>query len=344
MPPCLQASTLFNKSLTTLSEILRGDSDQDPSVDMWALGILALHLACRNQGLDPTIAHTISNPPTPSQSEIDALLRRLSRGSNAFAKATYDFVAACLRVDPRRRIRADDAVRHPLLTYNDGVFRALEELRNRGCGADGGSPLVEMGRELRDVAPDWKIGMKGIPPPRSDSAAQHFGTVRGGLAVREYARDHFPAPATLRAKAGSHRDPASPFTPRTPADEPQNPFRMSPLVQHAATLRGPQVSPTRGSQNQYISPHAERTLPVHNPRPRRAPVWSVFNQNPPTHNPNPEAEGPVPQAEAEDVAMAGEGRAPSFGAFGRGTAPTDPGPWERDVRGRGTPYPRFHRD
>ena len=321
---------------------------------MWALGILALHLACRNQGLDPSVAHTFSNRPTPSQPEIDALLRRLSRGSNAFAKATYDFVQACLRVDPRRRIRADDAMRHPLLTYNEGVFRALEELRNRGCGADEGSPLVEMGRELRDVAPDWKIGMKGIPPPaRSDSDAQNFGTARAGPSFRggTFGRESFAVPsATLRANVGvgSNRDPASPYTPKTPGDEPQNPFRMSPLVRQAATLRGPQVSPTRGGNQPYISPRpTERTLPIHNPRPRRPPVWSVFNQHPPTHNPNPEADGPPPpQVEEEEPGpVANEGCVPTFcGEFGRNPPPTDPGPWERDIRGRGTPYPRFHKD
>ena len=322
---------------------------------MWALGILALHLACRNQGLDPSVAHTFSNRPTPAQSEIDTLLRRLSRGSNAFSKATYDFVHACLRVDPRRRIRADDAMRHPLLTYNEGVFRALEELRNRGCNPDEGSPLVEMGRELRDVAPDWKIGMKGIPPAaRSESHAQEFSTMRGAAPSFRggpFMRDHFAGPqaATLRAKAGSIRDPTSPYTPRTPGDEPQNPFRVSPLVPQAATMRGPHISPTRGANQPYISPRpVERTLPIHNPRPRRPAVWSVFNQNAPAHNPNPnpDVDAPAPQKKREEPAAAeASGSAPApCPEFERGPPPTDPGPWQRDVRGRCTPYPRFHKD
>lgn len=320
---------------------------------MWALGILALHLACRNQGLDPSVAHTFSNRPTPTQSEIDALLRRLSRGSNAFSKATYDFVHACLRVDPRRRIRADDAMRHPLLTYNEGVFRALEDLRNRRCSADEGSPLVEMGRELRDVAPDWKIGMKGIPPPaRSDSDALKFATARAEPSFRgdPYEREPFAVPpATLRANDGvaSSRDPASPYTPKTPGDEPQNPFRMSPLVRQAATLRGSQASPTRGANQPYISPRpTDRTLPIHNPRPRRPPVWSVFNQHPPTHEPNPEPKGPPPQPGAEEQGPAADDMCapPSGREFGRNPPPTDPGPWERDIRGRETPYPRFHKE
>ena len=331
---------------------------------MWALGILSLQLACRNQGLDPSIAQTFSNHPTPSQPTIDSLLRRLSHGSNAFSKATYDFIGACLRVDPRRRIRAETAMRHPLLTYNEGVFRELEELRNRGSDPDEASPLVEMGRELRDVAPDWKIGMKAIPPPaRSDSAAQWFGTAHPGPSMRRdpYKREPFPmAPAALRAKVVPLKDGASPYTPRTPADEPQNPFRMSPRVPQAATMRGPHISPTRGADQGYISPKpTERTLPIHNPRPRRPPVWSLFSKNPPIHNPNPAIPGPPPdvgdkveiQKEAgADAETKKSGAAPAkkFTAlrteFGRGAPPTDPGPWQRDIRGRGTPYPRFHRD
>ena len=331
---------------------------------MWALGILALHLACRNQGLDPSIITALTHRSMPCQTETDVLLRRLAKGANAFSKATYDFVHACLRVDPRRRIKAEEAMRHPLLTHNEGVFKALEELRNRG-GSPDASPILEMGRELQDVAPDWKIGMKGIPPARSDSAAQHFGTARAAPSFRGdfYVQEPFgaPAPATMRGNAGSHREAASPYTPRTPADEGQNPFRMSPHVPQASTLRGPQISPTRNPGQSYISPkHTDRTLPIQNPHPRRAPVWSVFNKNVPIHDPNPNAnpnpnlnanlgpnaepEQPAPQVETEDQGVSpGNAYTKSVDAeYGRIPAPTDPGPWERDVRGRGTPYPRFH--
>ncbi|SPO02998.1 uncharacterized protein DNG_05679 [Cephalotrichum gorgonifer] len=366
-------------------EIIRGDSDQDPSVDMWALGILALHLACRNQGMDVSVVQAFSHRTMPNQAEIDSLLRNMARDGNAFSRATFDFVSACLQVDPRRRIKAEEATRHPILTHNDGVFRALEELRNRG--SPGVSPLVEMGRELRDVAPGWRIGMKSIPPPRSDSAAQRlYGIAHAGRSSRPsenpYTRGP-PAAATLRAtvcphglvhvhshpqaqeqpepqpqsklqkkkkkaKAQTYRDPASPYTPRTPA-EPQNPFRMSPhTAAEAVTLRraAPQVSPTRNPRQAYISPQlSDRTIPIHNPRPQRPPVWSIFNKA---------AEGAYSAARTRD----GEeekpqgggpsaGYAASFGMeekVGRPVAPTDPGPWDRDVKGRNTPYPRFSRE
>lgn len=331
---------------------------------MWALGILALHLACRNQGLDPSIIRALTHRSMPCQSETDALLRRLAKGANAFSKATYDFVHACLRVEPRRRIKAEEAMRHPLLTHNEGVFKALEELRNRG-GTPDASPLLEMGRELQDVAPEWRIGMKGIPPARSDSAAQHFGTARVAPLYRGdfYVPEPFgaPAAATMRGNVGSHRESASPYTPRTPADESHNPFRMSPHVPQAATLRGPQISPTRNPGQSYVSPqHTDRTLPIQNPRPRRPPVWSVFNKNAPIHNPNPnvspnanydaglsanvESELPTLKAEKEDLDVSPvNGYGKSFGAdYVRAPAPTDPGPWASDIRGRGTPYPRFH--
>lgn len=360
----MSSSAINTNDTRLIREILRGDSDQDPSVDMWALGILALHLACRNQGLDPSIITALTHRSMPCQSETDALLHRLAKGANAFSKATYDFVHACLRVDPRRRIKAEEAMRHPLLTHNEGVFKALEELRNRG-GTPDASPLLEMGRELQDVAPEWRIGMKGIPPARSDSAAQYFGTARAAPSYRGdlFAQEPFgaPAAATMRGNAGSHREGASPYTPRMPADEGQNPFRMSPLVPQAATLRAQQASPTRNPGRSYISPkHTDRTLPIQNPRPKRAPVWSIFNKNAPILNPNPnaspnanldaglspkvEAELPTPQSEKDDQGVSpGNGYVKSFGAeYVRAPAPTDPGPWERDIRGRGTPYPRFH--
>lgn len=141
---------------------------QTPTADMWSLGMIVLDLFGREHGVPDLARSQFESRVQATQEQVDAkLIGLFASKKDQRSLHLLDFIKRCLRVEPTERMTVYQAVTHPFLRLNEGVFQAMEGIRRKGVPAV--TPIVDIGRELLDVLPNSRRGMKALPLPGSDS-------------------------------------------------------------------------------------------------------------------------------------------------------------------------------
>ncbi|PKS10047.1 hypothetical protein jhhlp_004672 [Lomentospora prolificans] len=204
-------------------EVHHSTIPQQPSADVWSLGLLVLEVYSREIKMPHGSHYAFRFPEEkmPTQEDVDLRIRTFFRkGEGQRVRLAKDFVSRCLRVHPEERMTAQQAADHPFLRSNDGVWSVVERIHEEGIPKV--TPITTLGGELDDVAPKSRLGLKALPSSDSGSNVGRFGVPQGvaediAHGARSQSQLSSNQTVELQARVGrrvypaSHRDRANRF-------------------------------------------------------------------------------------------------------------------------------------